>query len=41
MYFVLYIEHYNLQPTSSCVLKFLSSRCPTLFGEIRGSRFKG
>jgi hypothetical protein len=40
MYLVLYIEHY-LQPTSPCVLKFLSSRCPTLFDETCGSKFKG
>ena len=36
MYLVLYIEHY-LQPTSPCVLKILSSRCPTLFDETLGS----
>ena len=40
MYLVLYIEHY-LQPASPCVLKFLSSRCPTLFDETCGSKFKG
>ena len=40
MYLVLYIEH-NLQPASPCVLKSLSSRCPTLFGETCGSQFKG
>ena len=39
-YLMLYIEHY-LQPTSPCVLKFLSSRCPTSFGETCGSMFKG
>ena len=38
MYLVLYIEHY-LQYASSCVLRFLSSRCPTLVGETRGSWF--
>ena len=32
MYLVLYIEYY-LQPPSPYVHKFLSSRCPTLFGE--------
>ena len=37
---MLYIEHY-LQPTSSYVLEFLSSRCSTLFGETCGSQFKG
>ena len=37
---VLYIEHY-LQPASPCVLEFLSSKCPTLFGETCGSWFKG
>jgi hypothetical protein len=40
MYLVLYIEHY-LQPASSCVLEFSSSRCPTFFGETCGGRFKG
>ena len=40
MYLVLYIEYY-LQPASPCVLEFLKSGCPTLFGETCGSRFKG
>jgi hypothetical protein len=40
MYLVLYIEHY-LQPASPCILKFLSSRCPKLFDETCGSKFKG
>ena len=38
MYLVLYSEH-CLQPVF--VLEFFSSRCPTLFGETYGSRFKG
>ena len=40
MYLMLYNEHY-LQPASSCVLEFLKSRCPTLFGETCGSQFNG
>jgi hypothetical protein len=40
MYLVLYVEH-SLQHASSCVLEFLSSRCPTLFGETCGSWFYG
>ena len=40
IYLVLYMEHY-LQPASPCVLKFLSFRYLTLFGETCGSMFKG
>ena len=30
-----------VEPKNKFALKFLSFRCPTLFGETRGSRFKG
>ena len=40
MYLGLYVEHY-LQLASPCVLKFFSSRCPTLFDEACASKFKG